>query len=90
MHNFKTESASASRSPILRVKIDSVEEKIHLQFPARAFLEAVLSLEKTALEIGFHTKVSFFTLSNSFVSGSNRTYTLTLQKPVHGSLTYGF
>ena len=60
MHNFKSESASGSRSPILRVKMDSVEEKIHLQFLARACLEAVLSLEKIALEIGFHTRKLVF------------------------------
>ena len=59
-HNFKTKSASGSRSPILRVETDSVEEKIHLQFPVCAFLEAVLSLHKTALEIGFHTKKLLF------------------------------
>ena len=59
--HFRTELRdSGCLSPVFRIKTDSVSEKIHLPFPALGFLEASLSFQKIALEIGFHTYISRF------------------------------
>ena len=54
--SFQIEKNSGSRLPILKIKTESILERLQLSFPARENMKAGENVQKIAVKSGVHTE----------------------------------